>query len=85
METNRCTVRVFIRGFRLNKDGRVPVLLRLTVNGKRWDSALKVAINPDDWDPIKEKATGEDSFSNLLNETIDSLNLKTRQLKSPIL
>lgn len=56
METNRCTIRVFIREFRLNKDGKAPVLLRLTVNGRRWDSALKVAIDPKDWDPVKEKA-----------------------------
>lgn len=81
METNRCTIRVFIRGFRLNKDGRAPVLLRLTVNGRRWDSALKVAINPDDWDPIKEKATGEDSFSNLVNETIESTKFRIHKIK----
>jgi hypothetical protein len=44
-----------------NKSGRLPVLMRLTINGKRWDSALIVELNPDDWDANKEKATGDDS------------------------
>ena len=81
METNRCTIRVFIREFRLNKDRRAPVLLRLTVNGRRWDSALKVAVNPCDWDPVKEKAIGEDSFSNLANETIESAKFRIHKIK----
>jgi integrase len=81
VETNGCTVRVFIRGFRLNRDGRAPVLLRLTVNGRRWDSALKVAVYPDDWDPVKEKATGDDSFSNLANETIESAKFRIHKIK----
>jgi len=62
METNRCTTRVFIRKYRLNKDGKAPLLMRLTVNGRRWDSALKTSIDPKDWDQRKEKATGEDSI-----------------------
>ncbi|MFA5818113.1 MAG: site-specific integrase [Bacteroidales bacterium] len=81
METNRCTTRVFIRKYRLNKDGKAPLLLRLTVNGRRWDSALKVAINPNDWDPIKEKATGDDNFSNLVNDTIESIKFRIHKIK----
>ncbi|OFY67782.1 MAG: hypothetical protein A2V64_03825 [Bacteroidetes bacterium RBG_13_43_22] len=60
METNRCTIRVFIRKYRLNKDGKAPLLMRLTVNGRRWDSALKVGIDPVNWDSKKERATGDD-------------------------
>jgi integrase len=81
METNRCTIRVFIRKYRLTKDGKAPLLMRLTVNGRRWDSALKVAINPYEWDPIKEKATGDDSFSNLVNETIESAKFRIHKIK----
>jgi integrase len=55
--------------------------MRLTVNGRRWDTALKVAINPIDWDPKKEKATGEDSFSNLVNETIESAKFRIHKIK----
>jgi hypothetical protein len=81
METNRCTIRVFIREFRLNKDGKAPVLLRLTVNGRRWDSVLKVAIDPKDWDLVKEKAMGDDSFSNLVNETAESTKFQIHNIK----
>jgi len=65
VETTRCTIWVYLRKHKLNKDGRVPLLMRVTINGRRWDSMLKVRINPNDWDPIKEKATKNDSFSKL--------------------
>lgn len=81
METTRCTIWVYLRKHKLNKDGRAPLLMRVTVNGRRWDSTLKVRINPNDWDPIKEKATGDDSFSNLANETIESLKFRIHKIK----
>jgi hypothetical protein len=40
--------------------------MRVTVNGKRRYSTLKVRINPHAWDPVKEKATGEDSITKKL-------------------
>ena len=55
--------------------------MRVTVNGRRWDSTLKVRINPNDWDPIKEKAIGDDSFSNLANETIESVKFRIHKIK----
>jgi len=81
METTRCTVWVYLRKSRPSKDGKAPLLMRLSVNGKRWDSALKARINPNDWDPIKEKATGDDSYSNLVNETIESAKFRIHKIK----
>ena len=34
---------------RLTKEGNAPIMMRVTVNGKRWDSALKVSIDPKFW------------------------------------
>jgi integrase len=81
METDRCTIRVFIRKYRLNKDGKAPLLMRLTVNGRRWDSALKVGINPDNWDKRKERANRDDRYSNLVNETIESTKFRIHKIK----
>ena len=81
METTRCTIWVYIRRYKLNKEGKVPLLMRVTVNGRRWDSALKVRINPNNWDPLKEKAIGDDSFSNLVNETIESTKFRIHKIK----
>jgi len=81
METNRCSIRVFIRKYRLNKDGKAPLLMRLTVNGRRWDSALKVGINPANWDSKKERASGDDRYSNLVNETIESTKFRIHKIK----
>jgi hypothetical protein len=47
---------VYIRKYKLNKDGKAPLLMRVTVNGRHWYSALKVGADPNAWDPKKERA-----------------------------
>ena len=81
MEISRCTIRVYIRKYKLRKDGKAPLLMRLTVNGRRWDSALKVGVNPKEWDQQKERATGDDRYSNLVNETIESTKFRIHKIK----
>jgi integrase len=81
METNRCTIRVYIRKNKLNKDGKAPLLMRLTINRRRWDSALKVSLDPKDWDQKKELASGDDKYSNLANETIESTKFRIHKIK----
>jgi hypothetical protein len=72
---------VYIRKYKLRKDGKAPLLIRLTVNGRRWDSALKVGVDPKEWDQQKERATGDDRYSNLVNETIESTKFRIHKIK----
>ena len=43
----------FLRKYRLLKDGRAPILMRLTIDGKRLDSALQLGIDISNWDAKK--------------------------------
>ena len=63
------------------KDGKAPLLMRITINGRRWDSALKVGIDPDNWDQKRERATGNIRYSNLINETIESTKFRIHKIK----
>jgi hypothetical protein len=50
----------YLRKNKLKNDGKAPLLMRITVNGKRWDSALKVGVDPRYWSQQKEKVIGGD-------------------------
>jgi integrase len=81
MERNTFNIIFYIRRNKLLKDGNAPLLFRITVNGRRWDSALKVGISPSYWDSKKEKATGNDRDSNLVNEAVESTKFRIHKIK----
>jgi hypothetical protein len=81
MENIRCNALVYIRKKNQNKDGKSYLYLRLTINGKRWDSTLNMSIDPKEWDAKKEKAIGENRYSNLVNETVESAKYRVQKIK----
>lgn len=81
MDRNTFKILFYFRKKKLNKDGKAALLMRLTINGRRWDSTLKVGVDPKEWDQQKEKATGGDSVSNLVNETIESTKYRIHKIK----
>jgi hypothetical protein len=54
MERLTFNICFFVRKNRKNKDGKVPLFLRITINGRRWDSALKIGVDPARWDAKKQ-------------------------------
>lgn len=56
MEKTSFSVLFYIRKIRLNKAGEAPVLLRLTVNGRREELRIQRIINPTLWNTAKGKA-----------------------------
>ena len=43
----------YLRRNKLLKDGTVPIFMRITINGKRWDSSLQLGVDLNNWDNIK--------------------------------
>jgi integrase len=60
--------------------------MRLTINGRRWDSALKIKIGPSKWDAKRQVAISDndEKDSNLINETIESLRFRIHKIKLKI-
>jgi hypothetical protein len=44
MERNTFNILFYIRRNKLLKDGKVPILMRITINGRRWDSSLQLGV-----------------------------------------
>lgn len=74
----------YIRKSRLLKDGKAPLLMRITVNGKRWDSAVKIGVDINNWDAKREKAIAKDEGSNSINNTIESIKFRLHRIKTNI-
>ncbi len=55
------------------KDGKVPIYMRLTIEGKRTEYALKRFIEPKRWNPEAGKARGTNDESQEINSYIHSL------------
>jgi Arm DNA-binding domain len=82
MERDTFNILFYFRKNKLKNDGKAPLLMRITVNGKRWDSALKVGVDPKYWNQQKEKVIGgDDRDSNLVNETIESTKFRLHKIK----
>jgi hypothetical protein len=63
----------FIKKTKLLKDGKAPIYLRVTVNGKRSEIAIKRSISPNLWDTLKTKAKGNSKESLIINDYLNSV------------
>lgn len=73
MEKTSFSVLFYIRKTRLNKSGEAPVLLRLTVNGRREELRIHRFINPKLWNTAKGKATENGKGCKELNLYLDAI------------
>jgi hypothetical protein len=84
MERNAFNILFYIRRNKLLKDGKVPILVRITINGRRWDMSLQLGVDLNNWDTKKERAIGNDVGSDTINNKIESLKFQLHKIKTNI-
>jgi len=72
MNTNILSVRFFVKKYKA-KNNRVPIYVRITVDGKSADASLKREIDIDSWDVEKGQARGARSEIKALNSYLDQV------------
>lgn len=70
----------FVKKTRVAKNGEVPILLRVTVNGFRADTSINLKVNPDLWNSVAGKSVGKDRTSAELNQRLDTIRLRVMQI-----
>lgn len=80
MERKTFKILFFIKKTRVSKNGEVPVLLRVTVNGLRTETSVNLKVNPDLWHAPTGKTLGTDRKSEELNDTLDTIKLKIMKI-----
>jgi len=69
---------------KVNKEGKAPIYLRITVNGKKVEIATGHFIKPTEWDSKKHQAKGSSQGSVLINTYVTSMKSKILQLQNSI-
>jgi Arm DNA-binding domain/Phage integrase SAM-like domain len=60
----------------MSKDGRVPIIVRVTLNGQRTEISLGARIFPEQWDKISSRVKGNSADAMLLNNQITQTKAK---------
>ena len=70
----------FIKRKKLLKDGDAPVYMRVTVDGRFLEAALKRGIKPKLWNEKKQRSNGRDRLSLELNDFLDDTQTRILQI-----
>lgn len=81
MERTNLNILFFIRKNKIKKNGKLPIFLRLTVNGERAEFVLERDVLEEDWDTNTERAKGKGREAKVINDYLDHVKLKIREIK----
>jgi len=73
MDRKTFTIMFFIKRTKLLKNQEAPIYLRITVDGRRAETAIKRSINPDHWNDQKEVANTLADHGNDLNQYLNQI------------
>jgi site-specific recombinase XerD len=63
----------YARKNQVNKNGKVGIMIRISVNGKNTQFSSKLSIDSQMWDSQRKMAIGRSSTVNLINSTLDNI------------
>ena len=84
METHSFSVLSYPRNGKLDKLGKAPIYLRITVNGLRAEFSIKRKIEPEKWCSIKGRVKGSNPKAKALNHYMDALESKAYDIHSKL-
>lgn len=70
----------YIQKSRVAKDGQVPILLRVTVNGQRSVTSVNLKVNPKNWNAVAGKSIANTRMDDELNARLDTIRLRIMQI-----
>ena len=76
---------VYISRTKAKKNGEVPVLMKININGERLVMQLQRSVQPDDWDAKRARLKGRTVEAREFNEYIDAVLTRTRQRYSELI
>src|SRR5690606_34412242 len=74
----------YLKGKHIVKDVKVPIYLRLTVNGQRSELSVSRKVNPEKWNARTGKMRGTNLESNELNSYLDSVRNKINKIHAQL-
>ncbi|SHE82517.1 site-specific integrase [Dysgonomonas macrotermitis] len=70
----------YIQKSRVAKDGQVPILLRVTINGQRSVTSVNLKVNPKNWNAVAGKSIANTRKDDEVNARLDTIRLRIMQI-----
>ena len=80
MERETFKILFFVQKSRVAKNGEIPVLLRVTVNGERAVSSINLKVDPVKWNAVAGKSIGNTRKDDEVNARIDTIRAKVMKI-----
>ena len=69
----RCRGRPFLKRGKVKKNGNMPIMARITIDGKLAQFNTKLEVNPKNWQVKTGKVSGRGAEFTRMNETLDGV------------
>ena len=81
MERTTFGMTFYIRRTKLDKTGKAPVFLRITMNGLRADTSIKYHISPQLWNTAKGRALENSREGKEVNRMLEAIGFNIMQVR----
>lgn len=78
---HRINVLFYARKSKKNRDGLVPLYIRITVNGRRLDHSIQRYVEPSQWSPAAGRVKGNNDQARRVNLYLETLSSKVLRLE----
>lgn len=78
---HRINVLFYARKSKKNREGLVPLYIRITVNGRRLDHSIQRHVEPAQWSAVAGRVKGGNDGARQINLYLDTLNTKVLRLE----
>lgn len=70
------SIHLWVRRDRVNKNGLLPIVVRLTLGSKRANIQPRMFVKPENWDPVKQRVRSKDIDAKIINSSLDIIKQK---------
>ncbi len=81
MERTTCTLIYYLRKTRIDKEGKAPIYVRLTVNGQRAEVCARARILPQYWNQARGKAVENNREGREINRLLEAISFNIAQTR----
>lgn len=81
----KLSILFYIKRAKSNSDGKSPIYLRITVNGRRTEFSVKRTVDPEKWSSIQNKMKGNSEEARTINTYLDILKSRIYEIQKDLI
>ncbi len=81
----KLSILFYIKRAKSNSDGKSPIYLRITVDGKRTEFSIKRFVEPEKWSAVQNKMKGNSEEARTINTYLDILKSRIYEIQKDLI